>query len=247
VEAGAREGLTKQMEERFQEQQVSDVEESVTSLYPEFEDLFRGPREEIKERLKVHLPRIQQSNAGSLEAPVLDLGCGRGEWLQLLSEYDFVGRGVDTNPVMVGRCCDLGLQAIEADALAYLKSLPDRCLGAITSFHMIEHVPFEALMAIVDEAMRVLQSGGLLILETPNPQNVLVGSQTFWIDPTHVHPVLSQTLRFFLEARGFCQLEVINLQPYPETARVPEDSALAQRFNEYFYGPQDYCIIGRRP
>lgn len=224
-------------------QMTEGVNDEIASLYAEFEDVFRGPREEIKERLKVYLPRLEK-----IKSPVLDLGCGRGEWLQLLSEHEIAGRGVDLNPSMISRCVALGLDVTRSDALAYLRTLPDKSLGAVTSFHMIEHLPFETVIAIVDEALRVLESGGLLILETPNPQNALVGSQTFWIDPTHIRPIPSQTLRFFVEARGFCAVEILNLQPYSETVRVPEGcGAVAQRFNEYFYGPQVYGVIGCRP
>jgi O-antigen chain-terminating methyltransferase len=149
---------------------------------------------------------------------------------------------------MIERCRAQGVDVTLGDALIYLRGLPDRSVGAVTSFQMVEHMPFETVIALLDEALRVLKTGGLLILETPNPQNVLVGSQTFWIDPTHLKPIPSQTLRFFVEARGFCEAEVWNLQPYPDAIRLPEDPAgTGTRFNDYFYGPQDYGIIARRP
>lgn len=243
-EAAAREALAAEIRGLVAQ---AAVDGRIASLYAEFEDVFRGPRDEIKERLKVYIPRLEQAHVGSPQAPVLDLGCGRGEWLQLLSEHNLTGRGVDANPTMISRCDALGLEVINADALTHLRSLPDQSLGAITSFHMIEHLPFETVMAIVGEALRVLCSGGLLILETPNPANVLVGAQTFWIDPTHLHPILSQTLRFFVEASGFCQVEILNLTPYPDAQRLAEDSGVARWLNEYFYGPRDYSVIGRRP
>jgi O-antigen chain-terminating methyltransferase len=222
--------------------------DSIDAVYAEFEETFRGPRELIKERQAVYLPAIIQAGAGSGSAPILDLGCGRGEWLELLAERNLAATGVDSNPGMIERCRTLGIQATLEDALASLRALPDGCLGAVTSFHMVEHMPFATVIALLDEAWRVLRTGGVLILETPNPQNVLVGSCTFWIDPTHLKPIPSQTLSFFVEARGFRNAEVWNLQPYPAAIRVPEEPAgPGARFNECFYGPQDYGLIARRP
>lgn len=222
--------------------------DAISALYAEFEDTFRGPRELIKERQEVYVPRLTKAQVGSSSAPVLDLGCGRGEWLELLADHHLVASGVDSDPGMIERCRALGINVTLGDALTHLRGLPDRSVGAVTSFHMVEHMPFETVIALLDEALRVLRIGGLLILETPNPQNVLVGSHTFWIDPTHLKPIPSQTLRFFVEARGFCNAEVWNLQPYPAALRLPEDPAgIGTRFNDYFYGPQDYGIIACRP
>jgi O-antigen chain-terminating methyltransferase len=243
--------LRGRLPETLTEKQVREMTEKddrIAAMYAEFEDVFRGPRDEIEERQKVYLSWLNQAGVGTPERPALDLGCGRGEWLGLLAKHNLTGCGVDLNPGMINRCTALGLNVVKEDALTHLRNLPDRSLGAITSFHMVEHLPFETVLTIVDEALRVLQSGGLLIFETPNPQNALVGSQTFWIDPTHIRPIPSQTLRFFVEARGFCNVEVVNLQPYSEAIHLPDDSSgLAKRFNDYFYGPQDYGVIGHRP
>jgi O-antigen chain-terminating methyltransferase len=113
---------------------------------------------------------------------------------------------------------------------------------------MVEHMPFDTILTLVDEALRVLKPGGILILETPNPQNILVGSYTFHFDPTHLKPLPSPMLRFFVEARGFCHVQVRDLHPYPETVRVPDDGkGVAARLNDYLYGPQDYAVIGKKP
>ena len=207
---------------------------------------FRGSREEIKERLKIYLPWLEQTAVVCAGAPVLDLGCGRRP-LQLLSEHRFTARGVDSNASMITRRKALGLEVVQTDAVAYLQSLPDQSLGAITSFHMIEHLPFEAIMAIMDEALRVLKSGGLLILETPIVDNVFVGAQSFWIDPTHIRPIVSETLRLFIEARGFGEVQLLDLQPDPEADRLTEGDGLAQWVNRNFFGPRDYSIVARRP
>jgi len=221
---------------------------SIDALYEQFEDTFRGKRELIKERQQVYLPCLREAQAGSISAPVLDLGCGRGEWLELLADHHLAAGGVDSNPGMVERCRALGIDVTLGDALNHLRGLADGSLGAVTSFHMVEHMPFEIVIALLDEALRVLRTGGVLILETPNPQNVLVGSNTFWLDPTHVKPIPSPTLRFFVEARGFRGVEIWNLQPNTAAVRLPEDPAgIGTRLNDYLYGPQDYGIIARRP
>jgi O-antigen chain-terminating methyltransferase len=129
-----------------------------------------------------------------------------------------------------------------------MSALPDSCLGGVTSFHMVEHMPFDLVLAMIDEALRVLKRGGVLILETPNPQNLLVGAYTFYFDPSHRKPLPSPMLRFFVEARGFCNVEIKELHPYADSARLPETAdGVASRMNEYFYGPQDYAVVGRRP
>jgi SAM-dependent methyltransferase len=101
------------------------------------------------------------------------------------------------------------------------------------------------LVKLLDETVRVLKPGGVAIFETPNPENVLVGSHNFYLDPTHRNPLPSATVKFIAEARGLCRIEIMNLHPYPESYRV-EDAGLniAKRFNEYFYGPQDYAVVG---
>ncbi len=113
----------------------------------------------------------------------------------------------------------------------------------MTSFHVIEHLPFETLVKFLDESIRTLKRGGLIILETPNPENFMVGSCNFYTDPTHRNPIPSVTLQFLLKARGINRTEIIKLRPW-EAARLKGESEVITRFNEYFYGPPDYGIIG---
>ena len=224
---------------------VNEEQHLLDAFYVAFEDRFRGSREEIISRLKVYLPQIAEAKVGKEDSPILDIGCGRGEWLKLLQESGYIARGIDINRTMLEQCRARGLEAIEGDAVAYLESLADASLGAVTGFHIIEHLPFSLLIKLLNEIVRVLQPGGLVIFETPNPQNVLVGSNNFYIDPSHLNPLPSPLSQFLLEHAGLNSVEVINLNPYEDSYKV-SGSELAELFNKYFYGPQDYAVVGHK-
>lgn len=219
---------------------ANEEDHLLDALYASFEDQFRGDREEVKDRLRVYLPLLKE---GEVREGVLDIGCGRGEWLELLRSEGISGRGVDRNRVFVEECLQSGLDVLEEDAITYLRSLPASSLGAITSFHLVEHLPFETLIKLLDESVRALKPGGLLILETPNPENFIVGSCTFYADPTHRNPIPSETLQFLLEARGLFRVKVMKLRPW-DTAKIEGETEIIKRFNEYFYGAPDYGIVG---
>jgi len=215
---------------------------ALDAFYAAFDEHFRGSKEEIKERLKVYLPIVRAGGIGVASTPILDVGCGRGEWLELLSEEGLTATGVDANRILVAQCRERGLDVVEDDLMNYLRNLPDGSLGGITGFHVVEHLPIETLVKLIDEALRVLQPGGVVLFETPNPQNVLVGSCNFYFDPTHRNPLPSQVLKFLIESRGFVSVKILNLNPSDE-APVEGDSELAKRFNQYFYGPMDYGLV----
>ena len=212
------------------------------AFYVALEDEFRGSREEIRNRLKVYLPLVEAVG----NHPIVDLGCGRGEWLELLRESGYVSTGVDLNRVMIEQCQAKGIEIVESDLVAYLQSLPDASVGAVTGFHVIEHLPFKVLIQLFDETVRVLRSGGVAIFETPNPENLLVGCCNFYLDPTHQHPLPSQLTQFVARSQGLSAVEILYLHPSAELQKVPKD-AIAQRFGKYFYGAQDYAVIGYKP
>jgi O-antigen chain-terminating methyltransferase len=218
----------------------------VDALYVGFEDRFRGPWLEIKERLRPHVERVRSRRPAAPGKPLLDIGCGRGEWLELLSEAGIEAYGVDSNEYAVAACARRGLPARHADALAHLAGLPDGALGAISIFHVIEHLPTEILLKLLDEARRTLMPGGLLMLETPNPESIKVGASTFYTDPTHLRPIPPQVAEFLVGRCGFVNLETVRLNPYPESAIIREDTEAARRLNELMYGPQDYAILAQR-
>ena len=237
----------KRLPEPFDQQQlqtfVTEEQHRLDALYVSFEDQFRGTREDIKERLRVYLPLLKENGIGMEQMPIVDVGCGRGEWLELLREEGLLAQGVDINRVLIEQCRQQDFKVTESDVLAYLRKLPDRSIGAITGFHIIEHLSLQNLIHLLDETVRVLAPDGVAIFETPNPQNVTVGSCNFYLDPTHQRPLPSATIKFLAEARGLCRVEVLNLHPYPAAFKV-DGADLAERFNEFFYGPQDYAVVG---
>jgi len=173
--------------------------------YAKFEDKFRGSREEVKERLKIYVPFVKnlQLNFNNENLKVVDLGCGRGEWLEILKEEGINGVGVDLNEVFLNSLNLRGLKTVKADVMDYLKSINNDELHLITAFHLIEHISIKRRVEFIKEAFRVLKKGGILIVETPNPRNVLVGSGDFYRDPSHAVPLFPDTLSFIGEIVGF--------------------------------------------
>jgi len=224
-----------------------DLPARIDAYYVSFEDAHRGSEEDIRTKLEGYIDHLARIPEAALHKPVVDIGCGRGEWLRLLSENGFTGIGVDLNPDMVARCRTQGLIAHHADALAWLSAQEDESCAAISAFHIVEHLPFEVLFPLVEQAWRVLAPGGVLIMETPNPENVLVGSHTFYHDFSHRNPVTPTSLQFLVGYHGFAVSELLRLSPYPPEARVAENSLAAERINGHFCGPQDYAVIAVKP
>lgn len=216
------------------------------SFYFSFENRFRGQRSAIKKRVAFYLPILREADAGSDQRPILDLGCGRGEWLELLQENGLAGSGVDLNRAMVAQCEQRNLLVTHADAVTHLRALDDESCGAVTGFHIIEHLPLETLVDLVAETRRVLQPGGVAIFESPNCKNLTVGACNFNIDPTHRNPVFPETAEFILETQGFEAIRLEYLSP-AEQSPFAKDDPNSAALTQLFYGPQDFAVIGRKP
>ncbi|HJW34669.1 MAG TPA: class I SAM-dependent methyltransferase [Holophagaceae bacterium] len=213
-------------------------------MYAAFEAAFRGPESEIERRLQVYLPNIS-ARLSALEDPLwLDLGCGRGEWLRCLTSLGIRAKGVDSNAGMVARAHAEGLDAEVKDLFEALVGVPSGTLGGLSAFHVIEHLEPPVMMRLLHEAMRVLRPGGLLLLETPNPENLDVGANTFHLDPTHKKPVPPLLLEFLLTHLGWEEVEILRLQADPPV-KVP--SADWNRVERMLTGPRDYGMLARRP
>ena len=224
------------------------------STYVEFEHRFRGSPEEIKQR-QLDALRFVHPIAGS-SAPLLDLGCGRGEWLTVLRDAGIAAYGVDLNAGMVAEAQALEVDARCEDAVTHLQNLDESSLQAVSAFHFAEHVPLQVLEQVLDAAFLALRPGGLLLIETPNPTNLIVGSAAFYLDPTHLRQLHPDFLAFFVESRGFEDVEVHFVHPVvddallragaPDEGYDPRLSRVVESAEWALFGPQDYVVVARR-
>jgi O-antigen chain-terminating methyltransferase len=225
---------------------------TLDDFYADFEDQFRGDPSVVRARMEPYLSVVREAAAGSTDAPVLDVGCGRGEWLELLRDSGLIARGIDVNHVFLHRCREKGLDVIEGDAIAVLQTMQPGSIGMITSMHVVEHLRFDRLIALMDESFRVLRPGGFLLIETPNPENLLVAHHLFFMDPTHRNPIPPQALRWIVEARGFREARIERLvaaRDWHQLALLPEDNPSASSVNAIISSlnvAADYAVIAKR-
>lgn len=214
----------------------------MSQFYRAFEDRHRGSRELVKSRLAAYIPFLAPLPAVAYPCPTLDLGCGRGEWLELLGERGLVARGVDLDNGMLAACRERGLDVATGDALQALRDQPDESLALVSAFHLVEHIPFDTVRELIAQAMRVLRPGGLLILETPNPENLVVGASNFYTDPSHLRPVPPLLLDFAVEFAGFARRKVVRLQ---EPAAL-HDTPRLELINVFNGVSPDYGIVAQK-
>ncbi len=221
-----------------------------------FENRHRGSEAEIKARQRVYLPYFKDSGS------VLDIGCGRGEFLELLKEAGIPAQGAELNPEMVQVAQQKGVEVFQGDGLEHLRKLPDRTLGGIFLSQVIEHLGPENLRELVRTAFLKLAPGGVLLAETVNPQCLTTFSGAFYVDLSHHNPIHPEAARFLWESVGFRQVNILYVSPYPpemllkemvrrddesyedETARVLNENV--RRLNDLLYGYQDYAVVGTK-
>jgi predicted TPR repeat methyltransferase len=213
-----------------------------------FENRFRGSREDIKKRQEIYLPILLEAwdrlkNRGGY---VLDIGCGRGEFVESMREKGIDARGVDSNEDMVLSCVERGLTVTCADAIHFLKSTKDDSLCGIFAAQVIEHLPVDVLTEFVRLCFDKLQKGGKLIFETLNPES-FYAMKWFYLDLSHQKPVHPQAISFLLEANGFYKVEVTYITPVPDDEKL--DAAADQnlkKLNNFLFGFQEYAVIAER-
>ena len=216
--------------------------------YKKYEDEMRGSREEIIDRLKIYdtvFRHVKSTNGEKINA--LDLGCGRGEWLELAqNQYGVYALGVDLDESMLTDCDRFGLNAVKADLTEYIRNAASESVDIISMFQVAEHLPVAVLHEVLTECRRVLRKGGALIVETPNPENVIVGACNFYFDPTHVTKLPPALLRILVESAGLVDAEVVRMHEYgaitiDEQADIDTEATkqIARFFNNY----NDYAVI----
>lgn len=171
------------------------------ALYVLFEDAFRGEQAVIRDRQASYVDLVKSHASG--RGPVVDIGPGRGEWLELLRDEGVTALGIDSNPVFVSECVSKNLDVTEGRIPQCLDTFADGSVGAITLFQVAEHLNFAELQSTIVSSRRVLADGGLLLIEIPNIETVAVGGASFWIDPTHVRPLHPLVLEFLAKQAGF--------------------------------------------
>ncbi len=211
-------------------------------LFAAFTEQFRGKREDIKEGLRHYLPLLKGAH---LVDGIVDLGCGRGEWLELLKEEGLQALGVESNPIMVEQVRSRGLEVVEGDLLAYLRTRPSESFNVVTGFHLVEHLPFESLIELVDETMRTLRPGGIVIYESPNPKNLTVAACNFYADPGHKKPIFPETIEFILRHNGFEDVQLQYLNPV-EDSPFRNDNPGSQELDIWFFGARDFAVVARK-
>ena len=222
--------------------------------YVGFEDRFRGSTDDIRQRVSEYVPFFEGAR------DVLDIGCGRGEFLAVLREQGIQARGIDMNGSMVDVCRQQGLDATEADALSYLRAQPDGSLGGLLAAQVVEHLEPRYLTGLLDAAFDKLRPGATIILETINPACWFAFFESYIRDITHVRPIHPDTLTYLLIASGFQRVDVRYRAPYPEHEKLqpiaPQASlgdavdtlnANVERLNRLLFTWLDYAAIGRRP
>ena len=225
---------------------------ALSHKYVGFEDQFRGSPEEIRARL------VPYADLFAGASDVLDVGCGRGEFLALLAERGVSARGIDVNESMVEVCRQKGLTASREDALTYLRAQPPASLGGLLAAQVVEHVDPAYLTHLMDAAWTALRPGSVMVIETINPACWFAFFESYIRDITHVRPLHPETLKYLLVASGFEQVEIRFRSPYPEHEKLQRVAgaalgdaadvlnANAEKINRLLFTHLDYAAVARR-
>jgi SAM-dependent methyltransferase len=218
--------------------------------WDEFESAFRGTEESVRDRYRDLAARFEGCG------PVLDIGFGRGEFLDLLAEIGVEASGIEVDADLVYAAAARGLDVRLGDVERYLASLPDASLGGVCALQVVEHLSPQKYIDFARAVARVVKPGGLVVIDSPNPSSFYVYAHAFYLDPTHTRPVHPLFLMFLFDRAGFEKVELEWRSPPPAAALlepVPGEDDLSRavneniaRLNAVLYGPQDFAIIARR-
>lgn len=213
--------------------------------YLDFENEFRGSAELIKQRQKQYIPYFKGKKN------VLDIGCGRGEFLELMKEENINATGVDTYEDFVSLCRIKGFEAVKADGLEYLSNCS--LVDGIFLGQVVEHLKLNEIINLCNLAYQKLEAGGCIILETPNPQSLSTFTNSFYMDPSHEKPVHPYSLRYYLKKAGFNDIKIIYTEESKgagivslldsSASNIDEFNASLKRVSDILFGSQDYATI----
>lgn len=206
--------------------------------YTRFAYRFRGPEEHVRRTEEFYRPYFANCRS------VLDIGCGRGEFLDLMREMGIPAKGIDLGEESVAQCREKGLDAEVADLFAYLGPDTSGEFDGIFASQIVEHIDPARLPEMIRLCAAGLRRGGVLAMETPNPDCLAIFATYFYLDPTHTRPVPRQLLEFYMEEAGIGAIEVHELSPAVES--IPEIAELPESFRKRFFGGLDYAIVGRK-
>jgi O-antigen chain-terminating methyltransferase len=206
--------------------------------YGRFAERFRGTEEYVKAGQQIYLPYFRACR------DVLDIGCGRGEFLEMMQAAGIPAKGIDLSPESVATCRHKTLDAEVADLFVYLENLPEASLDGIFCSQVVEHLPPERLPEMIRLCASRLRKHGAIAIETPNPECLAIFATHFYLDPTHRRPVPHPLLAFYLDEFGVGRLEVRKLSPAAES--MPSVKSLPEDFREAFFGELDYAILGKK-
>jgi SAM-dependent methyltransferase len=216
----------------------------MNSNYLNFEDRFRGSIDLIRNKLSFYKVFIEILLKIEKSPKALDLGCGRGEWLEIIHSAGFIAEGVDEDFQKVEYCKNKGLKVTHANAVNLLQELEGESYSLISAFHFVEHLNNEELQLAISHSYRLLKPGGILIFETPNPENIIVATNLFYLDPTHKNPIPRPLLDFYINNAGFKCVSTFGLNE--ENSKIGNNYPVG--IKELFYGVSpDYAIIGQKP
>lgn len=225
-----------------------------TLRYRDFEDRHRGPVADVREMLRVYLPHFEN------RTKVVDIGCGRGEFLSLLRDAGVTAYGVDSDESMVNAGRAEGLNVVLEDAFVHLRGLEPGAVDGIFCSQVAEHLETPKLLALLELCLARLAPGGVIVMETPNPESLSILSRFFYTDLTHIRPIHPDALRWAMEAVGFEGVHVERVQPVEEGVRLealPPELAAQEgwsavaanidRLNGVLFGPQNFAAVATAP
>ena len=217
----------------------SDSSASAPQLdYARFAERFRGSEEHIRAGLEFYQKLFEGREN------VLDIVCGRGEFLELMRDAGVPARGIDLSAESVALCRNKGLNVEAADLFPWLQAQPEWQFDGIFCSQVVEHLEPERLPEMLQLCASRLRKGGLLAIETPNPECLAIFATHFYLDPTHKRPVPHPLLEFYMREAGLSDIEVHRLSPAIDSE--PEIGELPEGFRNRFFGGLDYAILGRR-